>query len=194
MNRSIDARALPCPKPVILTKQAVDEGGFTTLQIIVDNEPAKENVKRFLTRSGYTNLSVVEEHGEFTITTDSKRKQASDTASLAPKTLFFSSEYLGSGDAALGTLLMRGFIYSLTELDQKPSRLVFMNSSVSLATEGARTLSDLQKLEHSGVEILVCGTCLDYYHLTDSLAVGIISNMYTITEALLEGNGAVTIS
>lgn len=110
------------------------------------------------------------------------------------KTLFFASEFLGSGNDELGSLLMRGYLYSLTELDTKPQRLIFMNSAVRLTVRGADTLQDLQKLEQAGVEILVCGTCLDFYHLKDHLAVGTISNMYTITESLMDAVSTLKIS
>lgn len=42
----------------------------------------------------------------------------------------------------------------------------------------------LKKMEAQGVEILTCGTCLNFYGLTDKLAVGSVTNMYTIVEKL----------
>ena len=32
-------------------------------------------------------------------------------------------------------------------------------------------------MEAQGVEIMTCGTCLDYYNLKDKLAVGTVTNM-----------------
>ena len=42
----------------------------------------------------------------------------------------------------------------------------------------------LRTLEAQGVTIMTCGTCLNYYGLTERLAVGSVSNMYTIAETL----------
>ncbi len=194
MNKRIDARSLPCPKPVILTKHAIDEADFTTLEILVDNEAAKENVKRFLTKQGFADIAVNSENGDYSICVGGQRVPSFAKEQLSDKTLFLSSQYIGSGDDTLGTLLMRGFLYTLTELDQKPSRMIFMNSAVYLTIEPSQTLTYLQKLQHDGVEIMVCGTCLDYYQVKEQLAVGIISNMYSITEALLQDTSPVKIS
>ncbi len=194
MKKSIDARNLPCPKPVILTKHAVDSGDFEALEIIVDNAAAKENVKRFLTKQGYTQIDITQNGSDFVIQIGEATAEIESSQQMNQKTLFFASEFLGSGNDDLGKLLMRGYLYSLTELDTKPQRLIFMNSSVRLTVHGADTLQDLQKLEQSGVEILVCGTCLDFYHLKDQLAVGTISNMYTITESLMDAASTLKIS
>jgi selenium metabolism protein YedF len=82
---------------------------------------------------------------------------------------------------------MKGFIYALAEADGTPKRMVFMNSGVRLCVEGSPSLDDLKRLEAKGVELLSCGTCLDYLHLKDKLAIGRISNMYEISGLLLEG-------
>ncbi len=188
MKRSVDARRLPCPKPVILTRQAINEGGFTSLEILVDNIAAKENVLRMLSACGYEDASADQTDYGYLVTVGEKTTEVTDVPPVPlEKCLFFSSKHLGSGEEALGTLLMRGFIYSLTELECPPTTLIFMNSAVYLALKDADTVKDLMRLEDAGVNILVCGTCLDYYRVTDELAVGEISNMYSITEALLTG-------
>ncbi len=61
--------------------------------------------------------------------------------------------------------------------------MIFYNSGVLLATEGPQ-LEDLKALSESGTEILACGTCLEFYGIKDKLAVGTVSNMYTIVEKL----------
>ena len=60
----------------------------------------------------------------------------------------------------------------------------FYNGGATITTEGSPSLDDLKNMEAQGVEILTCGTCLDYYNLKDKLAVGSVTNMYTIVEKL----------
>jgi tRNA 2-thiouridine synthesizing protein A len=50
-TKRIDARGLSCPQPVVLVNRAVAEGN-TDLEIIVDNEVARENVTRLATKRG----------------------------------------------------------------------------------------------------------------------------------------------
>jgi len=103
------------------------------------------------------------------------------------QTVFLSSRTIGRGDDELGALLMRGFLYTLTESETVPQRVLLMNSGVTLAAEGSEHLENLRRLVDLGVEILACGTCLEFYKLTDQLAVGRVSNMQEIAEFLLQG-------
>lgn len=79
---------------------------------------------------------------------------------------------------------MKSFIFALTQLEELPKTILFYNGGATLTTEGSQSLEDLKTLEAQGVEILTCGTCLDYYGIKDKLAVGTVSNMYTIVEKL----------
>ena len=87
----------------------------------------------------------------------------------------------------LGRILMRNFVYSLARGEKMPAALLFMNGGVRLAVEDSAALSGLAKLVGLGVEILACGTCLDFYKIKDKLAVGRVSNMFEISGLLLEG-------
>ena len=91
---------------------------------------------------------------------------------------------MGHGNEELGKILMKSFIFALTQLDDLPQTILFYNGGATLTTEGSQSLEDLKTLEAQGVEILTCGTCLDFYGLKDKLAVGQVSNMYTIVEKL----------
>jgi selenium metabolism protein YedF len=93
---------------------------------------------------------------------------------------------LGQGSEELGRLLMRGFLYALTERETVPERVILMNSGVRLAASGSESLVNLKKLGERGVEILVCGTCVEYFGLKADLALGRISNMYEIAGYLME--------
>lgn len=196
MKKIIDVRGLDCPKPVLETKHALNNPDFDTLEIIVDNAAARDNVKRFLSKSGYENTRINQLKSDFVITVDLGKKadlNPDTTQSNSPepkkenlaKTIFISSNVLGEGSDELGTKLMKAFTFTLTEQDNPPQRLLFMNSGVFLCLESAETLPNIKKLHESGVDILVCGACLNFFGKTEELAVGRISNMYEITEHLL---------
>ena len=97
---------------------------------------------------------------------------------------------MGSGNDELGKVLMKGFIYAVSQLDQLPKTILFYNGGATITTEGSASLEDLKNMEAQGVEIMTCGTCLDYYNLKDKLAVGTVTNMYSIVETM---NGAAKI-
>lgn len=204
--KSVDARGLACPKPVLLTKDAISDSATNQVEIVVDNSAAVENVKRFLTKFSFEVKNVQQSGKDFHIFADRLNAPVEDSdfdvneypcpvpnASLRGKTVFINNEYLGKGDDKLGALLMKAFIYTLNEVDNKPERLLFMNSGVKLCIEGAITLENLQKLEEVGVDILVCGTCLDFFGLSAKLKVGKVSNMYDIAGSLTGDPNVVTI-
>jgi selenium metabolism protein YedF len=102
-----------------------------------------------------------------------------------PLLIFVPSNCLGRGSDELGERLLAAFFHTLPDLPQRPATIVFMNSGVKLVAEGSRALEDLKLLESQGVELLACGTCLDYFGLMDKLAVGRVSNMYELADRLL---------
>ena len=69
-----------------------------------------------------------------------------------------------------------------------PAPVLFYNGGAHLTCEGSDSLEDLRTLEAQGVEILTCGTCLDFYRLKEQLAVGGVTNMYDIVEKQMEAD------
>ncbi|MBN1289935.1 MAG: sulfurtransferase-like selenium metabolism protein YedF [Actinobacteria bacterium] len=186
----IDARGLECPGPVLETKKMLSQtdGRFT---VLVDNEAARDNVSRFAVSSGCT-VDMDEVDGCFLLAVTpgktAARPKSEKTAPAArnrEKIIFVSSDELGQGDGELGETLMKSFLYACTENDDTPSKFVFMNAGVKLVTVNEDTIEHLQDLEEKDVELLVCGTCLDFYGLKENLRVGRISNMYEIQSALI---------
>jgi selenium metabolism protein YedF len=207
-TRWIDARGLACPGPVIAVKKALEEGGFESLEILIDGPTAKENVSRFAKSQGWAVESIEESGAEATIrlrpadmeshnaptkaegrpgTADAPTAEGLSEARRPASTVFISSEEIGSGNKELGCLLMRGFLSALHEASPRPARIVLMNGGVKLAILGSPALGALQKLALVGVEILACGTCLDFYGVKGELATGRVSNMFEISSLLLEG-------
>lgn len=199
MKKEVDARNQNCPKPVIMTKKAldsIDEGIITT---IVDNEVAKENVSK-LAKSLNLEFTVDKNSSnEYYIhITKGETKESEESNVCTPNTfkdltILFGKDKLGEGSDELGSILMKGYIYTLTEAIPFPSTLLFLNGGVKLTTEGSPVLDDLLKLQSEGVEILSCGTCLDYFGLKDKLAVGEVTNMYTIVEKLKNATNTITL-
>lgn len=190
---TVDNRGLSCPQPVIHTKKALSnlaEG--QALVSIVDNEVAKENVRRFAASAG-CQVEIEEKDGLYFLTllrsgvapalqVPTPEKQ---DLPLGQHVVFIRSNFLGLGSDELGALLMRSFFYAVNQTPESlPVAVVLMNSGVQLAIENSPVLADLQSLAAVGVEIVACGTCLDFYGVKDQLRVGRISNMYDIYEIL----------
>ena len=94
------------------------------------------------------------------------------------------TDAMGRGSDDLGRTLMKGFIYAVSQLETLPKTILFYNGGAKLTVEGSVSLEDLKSMEAQGVQILTCGTCLNFYGLTDKLAVGSVTNMYVIVETL----------
>ena len=201
MNKLIDARGLACPQPVLQTRKALRESN--DLVVVVDNDTSQKNVTRMAEKSGYAVQVERKEDGiylhvrgqeDILLATET---QATAVGKAVPAegltVLLFASEHMGQGEhAELGTILVRAFFHTLGEVEPLPDTIIFVNSGVKLAVEGSPVAEDLEALSERGIEILACGTCLDYYGLKDRLAaVGEVSNMYTIAEALLSAGKVV---
>lgn len=107
--------------------------------------------------------------------------------------LLIPGETMGRGDDALGQILIRSFCHVLTEVTPRPDTVIFLNSGVKLVIGASPVLADLQAMAAQGVELLACGTCLGHYEIKDQVAVGEVSNMYTIAETLLRAAKVVTL-
>ncbi|NMA52719.1 MAG: sulfurtransferase-like selenium metabolism protein YedF [Peptococcaceae bacterium] len=200
MEKIIDCTGLACPAPVINTKKALEEGGFENLLIIVDNEAAKENVTRFAGRAGCS-VAVEEKDGSYHLKIKPAGGQpaAGSLENIVKNKegegvmYFITTNSLGQGSPDLGEVLMKSLMVTLSE-QQSPQALLLLNTGVYLAVEGSPVLEQMQKIAERGTEILVCGTCLDYYKLKEKLAVGVISNMYDINTRLRSPGKVITIA
>jgi selenium metabolism protein YedF len=197
MPKVVDCRGLSCPQPVIETKQALKKTEKVT--IIVDNPAVRDNVARFGKSQGGM-VAIEEKKDGIYITIEkkhdgkrSKKVLSTKTASTGPVVVVIPSDQMGRGEEELGHILIRSFFHALTEVSDRPDKMIFFNTGVKLTVEGSVVLEDLQALENNGVEILICGTCLDYFNLKQKIAVGQVSNMYAIAETMLTAGRLVTI-
>lgn len=180
----IDCVGLSCPIPVINTKKyfdGIDEG---EAKVIVDNEVSKNNVEKFANNSGFT-VEIKNEDNNYSLfikkLASNKNNSESDNKDF---TIVISTDEFGNGNPVLGKTLMKSYIYALSEANERPNNLIFLNSGVKLTVKDSAVLESLELLKNSGTNIYSCGACLDFYNLTESLAIGEISNMYSIVEMM----------
>ena len=190
---TVNAMGDNCPIPVIKTKKAMQAlTGPEKIEVLVDNEIAVQNVTKMASSAGGQFSSEKLGDAEFKITIQMEGALAGDEteeAACAPDArdntvVVVSSDRMGIGNDELGKVLMKGFIFAVTQLDTLPKTMLFYNGGATLTAEGSDSLEDLKSLEAQGVEIMTCGTCLDYYGFKDKLAVGSVTNMYSIVETM----------
>lgn len=184
--KTLDCRGLECPLPVVKTKEALNEENVVLT--IVDNEIAVQNLTKFAKVKGYSVES--NQNGKDYMVQISKTDEESDfdVEYVYPENeqktiVVFSSNVMGS-NPELGAILMKSFIFSLTKQDILPDEMIFYNEGVKITTTQNESLEDLKYLESQGVEIVSCGTCLDFFHLREDLKVGSVTNMYDIVERM----------
>jgi len=190
----VDTKGQLCPVPLIMTKKAMNEiGENESLLIIIDNDTSYKNVSRFLEehkmtvstkRNGNLYELTVNKTGHIPESTQAEDYCSKEDTKISNYVVAIQRNRLGDGAEELGTILIKGFVNTLPETTLKPKTIVFLNSGIFLALKDSPVLESLKKLENMGIEILVCGTCLDYYKKKEEQGVGKISNMYEILERL----------
>jgi selenium metabolism protein YedF len=198
-EKTLDCRGLACPNPVIKTKELIDRGGVRQLTVLVDNPAAQENVSRLLQRAGFQ--VSVEPRGDAAAITGS-RADAGTCQIMVPKPeealrkilVLMGADQLGRGDELLGTKLIANFIATLKEMGPDLWCVVMLNAGVKLAVAGSEVLTGLKDLEHSGVRLLVCGTCLTYFKLLEAKQAGETTNMLDIVTAMQLADKVITLT
>ncbi|HHT50702.1 MAG TPA: sulfurtransferase-like selenium metabolism protein YedF [Eubacteriaceae bacterium] len=200
---TIDCRGLSCPLPVVKTKKVLEDLKEGSIVTIVDNQMARENIKSLANKLN-TTYEVEEKAGDFYITITKKQEPPEEDKGIdqSPNknpgvednlVILIGNDKMGVGEEELGNILIKGYLYALTEVEPRPNKLIFVNNGVKLNCKGSDSIESIQRLEDLGVEILTCGTCLDYYDLKKDLQVGSISNMYTIVEALNQATNTIVL-
>lgn len=205
---TVNAMGDTCPIPVVKTKNAIKElKGSGVVETLVDNEIAVQNLTKMANQKGYGVKSEKIAEGQYKVTmeigdgaadqsdemsvTDTEKETCASNAIHGNTVVVISADHMGEGDNELGKVLIKGFIYALTEQDVLPKTMLFYNGGAKLTCEESPTLEDLKSLEAQGVEILTCGTCLNHYGLTDKLQVGSVTNMYVIAEKMTQAGNIV---
>ena len=191
---TVNAIGDACPIPVVKTRKAMETiKGSEVVETLVDNEIAVENLKKMAGQMGYQVKDQKLEEGKYSVqimVTEAEKteKIQADICDCIPaasdKVVVIRSNVMGEGDPELGKVLIKGFIYALSQQEELPKTMLFYNGGASLTCEGSASLDDLKELEHRGVKILTCGTCLNFYGLSEKLKVGEVTNMYEIAETM----------
>lgn len=199
---TVNAMGDACPIPVVKTKNAIKElNSADVVETLVDNEIAVENLKKMAAQKGWPaessklgensysvritidNLAESEEAGE-----NDAQEYTCSPSGVDNRVVVIRSSYMGEGNEELGGVLIKGFIYAISQQEQPPKTMLFYNGGAKLTCEGSQSLEDLKELEGRGVQILTCGTCLNFYELADKLAVGEVTNMYDIAEKMAKAS------
>ncbi|GHU42172.1 sulfurtransferase-like selenium metabolism protein YedF [Spirochaetia bacterium] len=198
--KTLDMIGQPCPIPVVNAKKALDAQGSDGVVVIVDNFVAVQNLEKMANGEGH-GFSYVED-GESRWKVTIVKGEASPSQKGTPATpstpkkgpvVLITADSMGRGAEELGKLLIKGYIFSLTQLEPPPQAVLFLNGGAHLTTEGANTVPDLKALEQKGTVIGTCGTCANYYKLTEKLAVGSIVDMMKISNTLAQADSVITL-
>jgi selenium metabolism protein YedF len=191
MAKILDLTGLACPLPVVRAKEALENEGDQGLIVMVDNIAARDNVTRFAQSRG-CQVEVAASGGCYHLTIQPP-PGGTPSSCLFPdagpeprsSVVVFASDRMGEGEPELGAVLMRAFCQTLVQMEV-PRKLLFYNRGVFLTLDDSPVLAELKGLEEMGVELLVCGACLDFYQVKDRLAAGQVSNMFTILESQMQ--------
>jgi len=190
----IDVKGKQCPMPLIETKKALKESGENeTFKILIDNPTSAKNVAHFLndnqiafseSKSGESIEIIVNNEGKNLDEIDETAYCSSSTPPPENFVVLMAKDRLGEGSDELGEALAGAMINTLKAMSPLPSKIIFMNAGINLVVKGSLVLDNLKYLQDKGVELIVCGTCLDYFGKMDELVVGRVSNMLDIVQSM----------
>ena len=172
------------------------DGSCWIVEIVPAGAPAAQSgagLSGAVATGGAQSSAALSGGAQSSLSAEEQAQQICAVPARGPVVVAIGSAEMGNGDPKLGKILMKSFLYSLTQLDALPQTVLFFNGGVRMTTEGSESIEDLKALEAQGVEILSCGTCLDFYGLKDKLRVGGITNMYVIAQTMAEAGNVVKI-
>jgi len=203
--KTFDVRDLACPGPVLKLRDLLDDGE-RAIRFRVADELSRSNVSRFATSRGAEVEVEDPGDGSFLVTITAGENAAGTrpgeeellacevpvtVAGGGPRVVQVTSSTMGGGDDELGVLLMRSFLKTQAQLERGPDAIIFYNDGVKLCCEGSLLLDDLRSLEAAGIEIIACGTCLNFFELAESLRVGRVTDMLEIASRLADAGSTV---
>lgn len=197
----VDAMGKACPMPVIMAKKEMEKGSEAFV-VLVDNKIAVENLKRLANSQNFF-VEIKGEENNFQVFFTKECEQCEELLEQYEKeqrnnvsndyTVFIGKDYIGEGDHTLGRSLIQMFLYTLTESKELPNSILFMNAGVKLPVEDEQCIEHLKTLQQTGVDIVVCGTCLNYFGMAEQLQVGTVSNMFDIVEEMQQAGKVITL-
>jgi selenium metabolism protein YedF len=186
----LDLRNMACPMPVIETKKLLDSKDIKEIEVLIDNPASCENVKRFLESRGFMTGTTQEGKG-YRVKGIQDEKRGDSYGDARKLLIYVDGETMGRGNDALGNILMGAFLKTIRELETRPWRLIFINTGVKLVSRESAYIDILKEIENTGIEILSCGTCVDFFHLKDKIGAGRVSNMFEILSSFSEATNVI---
>ena len=191
----LDAAGKACPIPVIMAKKELDNG-TQSLEIIVDGQTQIDNLERLGNTYGRP-ISTSPNGDKFLVSFadgDGKIPEAANSFKDDSYAVFFNKAAVGSGDAELGLNLAKMAIYTLSESENIPTYVLFMNDGVKLTTGiEPQIIDNLNTLIEKGAKVLVCGTCLNFFGIKDDCKIVTVSNMFDILGAMQAVSKVITL-
>jgi len=191
----LDVRDLACPEPVIRTKKAIEANPGSVIEIVLNHPASLTNVTRMAKSMGAAVETEELAGGEYKLNVTTGQAPVSEGP--APElvacdlpgapvraTVFVKSNVMGLGDDELGRILMKAFLKTLKSTQPPPAEIIFVNYGVHLTISGSEEIETLKELAGMGVEIVSCGTCLDFFGKLEQVEVGTVGNMFDIVERL----------
>lgn len=198
----LDLRNLACPEPVIRAKRAIEEHPNSVIELLINSPAALSNVTRMARSLGALVASRELPGGEFVVTVttggppaaETALEPAGDAAAQSPgrATIFIRNNVMGHGDERLGRVLLKAFLKTLKTAQPLPREIICVNAGVHLTTEGSEEIPTLLELAEMGVDVVSCGTCLDFFGKLDKVRVGIVGNMFDIVTRLNRASKIIT--
>jgi len=181
----LDCRGQQCPQPVVQARRQMQASPGASLQVLVSDPAARDNVSRLASGQGYQ-VKVEQLEGAFRLdlTPGEKPAGVAAVAVSGPTVVFVAADQMGSGDPDLGHILMKNFLFTLAENNTAPDQLLFVNAGAKLTVQGSDVIEALQKLAELGADIATCGLCLEFFSIKDTLVVGRVTNMLEIVTSL----------
>ena len=187
---NIDCRGQQCPQPVIKTRKALMAEPGQAIELLIDYATVHENNARLAATLGY-DISSSEADGAIKLALTPNGQQDGHSQADHAKgstVVYINSDQMGSGDPELGQLLLKNFIFTLLDGNNLPDAIYLVNNGVKLSVAGSDVLEPFQELANQGVDIASCGLCLEFFGLKNSLAIGRISNMLELVNAMAEAD------
>ena len=186
----LDLRNMTCPTPVIETKKLLENQDIKEIEVLIDNPASCENIERFLASKGFVTVTA-QEGNEYRVKGIQNKEMSCSSSDAKRLLVYIDGETMGRGDNELGNILMGAFLKTLKELEARPWRIIFINTGVKLISRESAYIALLKEIENAGIEILSCGTCVDFFHLKEKIGVGRVSNMFEILSSFSEASNVI---
>jgi len=194
--KTLDVRGLACPEPIVRAKRTLLDEGEPAVELLVDSAVTRENLRKFAAAKGF-HWEEKGGAGQWRITlgarapVDAAVAPAASPAHAGGAVVLCKQPSFGAPNGDLGGILIRALFKTLLDVERQPDAIVFINDGVRLPCFDEAVIDYCRTLVERGVDVMSCGTCLDYFRVLGELKVGRVGNMYDIAETLLGARAVV---